>query len=333
MRPHAALSGARPTRMIGRRQVARLAWREYVPQLLTISMWAAIFAAIGHADTARLFAATLMVSAAQMLTRLATAPALKLRVGADRAVRRAAKRLARIVQAAALCVTLVVLASLMWALGQIGQGELAAFVPLIAIGLPARVLRFTDIRTDSPYFRLALAGGGLAMAGLGWAAGWQAVAMGLAFGTREWIAFAVIRFWPKAPHIPSRSVTAPLDWPEIARASVFSARRLITYRLTKVALAMFGPLGNFAARTGRGLNWHNRIEPYLPHRLSGFVLFAIATAAGAAFLAVWSGEPAAMIGAAGLLQLACVATNIASMWRYLPNRDDPRLVIDDDDED
>ena len=319
-------------RMIERRHVARLAWREYVPQLLTITMWAAIFAAIGHADAARLFAATLMVSAAQMLTRLATASALKLRVGADRAVRRAAKRLTRIVQTIALCITLVALASLMWALGEIGQGELAAFLPLIAIGLPARVLRFTDIRTDSPYFRLALAGGGLAMAGLGWAAGWQAVAMGLAFGMREWVAFAVIRFWPKAPHIPRQPVTDPLDWPEIARTSVFSARRLITYRLTKVALAMFGPLGNFAARTGRGLNWHNRIEPYLPHRLSGFVLFAITTAAGAAFLAIWSGKPAAMIAAAGLLQLACVATNIAAMWRYLPNRDDPRLVIDDDDE-
>lgn len=333
MRLPADPSGRHPTRMIECRQVARLAWREYIPQLLTVAMWAVILAAIGHADTARLFAATVIVRAVQMLTRLSTAPALKLRVGADPVVRRAAKRLARTVQGAALCVTVVLLALLMWALGRIGQGELAAFLPLIAIGIPTRVLRFTDIRTDSPYYRLALAGGGLAMAGLGWVAGWQAVAMGLAFGAREWIAFAVIRFWPKAPHIPRRPVTDPLDWPEIARSSVFSARRLITYRVTKVALAMFGPLGNFAARTGRGLNWHNRIEPYLPHRLSGFVLFAIVTAGGAVFLALWSGEPAVMIGAAGLLQLACVATNIALMWRYLPNRDDPRLVIDDDDED
>ncbi|MGI8932403.1 MAG: hypothetical protein ACR2FK_08510 [Sphingomicrobium sp.] len=318
--------------MIERRQVARLAWREYFPLLMTIAMWAVILAAIGHADTARLFAAMVMVRAIQMLTRLSTAPGIKLRVGAERAVRRAAKRLARTVQAIALCVAMVVLVALMWALGRIEQGSLAAFLPLIAIGMPARALRFTDIRTDSPYFRLALAGGGLTMASLGWAAGWQAVAMGLAFGAREWIAYAVIRFWPKAPHVPQRPVTDPLDWPEIARASVISARRLITYRMTKVALAVFGPLGNFAARTGRGLNWHSRIEPHLPHRLPGFILFAMVTAGGAAFLAIWSGEPAAMIGAAGLMQLACIATNIALMWRYLPDRDDPRLVVDEDDD-
>ena len=319
--------------MIGRRQVARLAWREYLPQLLTIAMWAVIVATLGHADTARLFAATLMVRAVQMLTRLSTASTLKLRVGADRVVRRAAKRLARLAQAAALGVGIALLILLMVALGRIGQAELASFLPLIAIGMPARALRYTDIRTDSPYFRLALAGGGLAMAGLGWAAGLQAAAMGLAFGAREWLAYAVIRFWPKAPHVPSHPVTELLDWPEIARASVISARRLITYRLSKVALAMFGPVGNFAARTGRGLNLHNRIEPYLPHRLSGFVLFALGTAGAAVVLATRSGEPAAMIGAAGLLQLACAAANIALMWRYLPDRADPNLVIAEDDED
>ena len=332
MRPHAALSGTCPTRMIERHQVARLAWREYLPQALTIALWATIFAAIGSADTARLFAATVMIRAIQMLTRVSTATPLKLRVGADRQVRIAARRLARIVQVTALAISLVVLVALIWALIRIGQGELAAFLPLIAIGMPVRVLRFSDIRTDSPYYRLAMAGGGLALAGLGWAAGWQAAAMGLAFGAREWIAFAVIRFWPKAAHVPRRRVTDPLDWPEIARATVISARRMITYRLSKVALAMFGPLGNFAARTGRGLNWHNRMEPYLPHRLSGFILFAIVAAGGAGVLAVMSGEPAAMIVAAGLLQLAGASTNIALLWRYLPDRGDPNLVIEDDDD-
>ena len=319
--------------MIKRRQVARLAWREYIPQLMTIAMWAVIVLAIGPADTARLFAATVMVRAIQILTRLSTASTLKLRVGADQAVRLQAKRLVGVIQFAGMIVSLILLALLMWALGRIGQRELAAFLPLIAIGIPARLLRFTDIRTDSPYYRLALAGGGLAMAGLGWALGWQAVAMGLAFGAREWIAYAVIRFWPKAPHVPSHPVTHPLDWTEIARASVISARRLITYRLSKVALAMFGPVGNFAARTGRGLNWHNRIEPYLPHRLSGFVVLATGTGAAAVFVAIWSGEPAAMVGAAGLMQIACAAANIALMWHYLPNRDDPNLVIPDDDDD
>ena len=71
---------------------------------------------------------------------------------------------------------------------------------------------------------------------------------------------------------------------EIARNTAISGRRLLTYRLTKVALTIFGPLGNFAARTGRGLNWHSKIEPYLPHSLTGFILFALGTA-GAGVLA------------------------------------------------
>ena len=315
-----------------RDRVARLAWREYIPQLMTIATWAVIVVAIGTADSARLLAATVIVRALQMLTRVSTAGGLKLRVGADIGVRRAAKRLAQRVQAIALCLAVVLLAALMFALGQIGQGKIAAFLPLIAIGMPARVLRNTDIRTDSPYFRLALSGGGLAMAGLGWAAGWHSVALGLAFGMREWVAYAVIRFWPKAPHVPQRPVTEPLDWPEIARASVISARRLITYRLTKVALGLFGPVGNFAARTGRGLNWHSRIEPFLPHHLWGFVLFGLVTAGAGVFLAARSGEPAAMIAAAAMMQLACVAANIALLWRYLPNRDDPNLIVEEDDD-
>jgi hypothetical protein len=102
--------------------------------------------------------------------------------------------------------------------------------------------------------------------------------------------------------------------------------------LTKVALTIFGPVGNFAARTGRGLNWHGKIEPYLPHRLSGFVLIVAITTGIATFLVVRSGEPAAMVVAAGLMQIAGASANIALLWRYLPDRSDPDLVEDDDDE-
>ena len=318
--------------MIKRERVARLAWREYVPQVMTIATWAVIVVAIGTADSARLLAATVMIRALQMLTRLSTVGGLKLRAGADLAVRRATKRLAQRVQTIALCLAVALLVGLMWGLTQIGQGKIAAFLPLIAIGMPTRVFRYTDVRTDSPYYRLALSGGGLAMAGLAWAAGWHSVALGLAFGMREWVAYAVIRVWPRAPNLPSRPVSEPLDWPEIARASVISARRQITYRLTKVALGLFGPVGNFAARTGRGLNWHSRIEPFLPHHLWGFVLFGLVTAGAGLFLAARSGEPAAMIASAGMMQLACVAANIALLWRYLPNRDDPKLIVEDDDD-
>ena len=300
--------------------------------MLTISLWAIILAAIGHADTARLFAATVTLRAIQMFTRLSTAGSLKARIGAPNTIRKQARRLARLLQLAVLAVNIILIAGLAFALAAIGQDQVAFFLPLVAVGMPARILRYSDVRTDSPYFRLALSSSGLVMAVVGWAAGLGAVGMGLAFGMREWVAFGVIRYWPKAPHVPAHPNVDPLTFAEVARNTAVSARRLLTYRMTKIALTVFGPAGNFAARTGRGLNWHVKIEPYLPHRLSGFMAMIVATAGGAIFLVLRSGEPAAMIGAAGLMQVAGASANIALLWHYLPNRRDPNLKFEDDDD-
>ena len=299
---------------------------------MTIALWAIILAAIGTADTARLFAATVTLRGIQMLTRMATAPSIKVRAGAPPPIQKQARRFARIVQLAVFTANVILITALVSGLTAIGQHEVAFFLPLVAVGMPARILRNSDVRTDSPYFRLALSSGGLAMAAVGWATGLGAIGMGLAFGMREWVAYGVIRYWPKAAHVPRRPIMDPLGFAEIARNTAVSGRRLLTYRITKIALTVFGPLGNFAARTGRGLNWHNKIEPYLPHRLSGFVLMALVTSSGAVFLALRSGEPAAMVGAAGLMQLAGASANIALMWHYLPDRHDPNLRFEDDDD-
>ena len=322
----------RALRAVNPRRLLRLTLREYVPAVATILLWAVILFAIGHADTARLFAATVTLRGVQMLTRLTTAQSIKVRTGAPSAIRRQARRYSRLVQLAVLGANIALIFALVRGLEAIGQHEVAIFLPLIAIGMPARIFRYSDVRTDSPYFRLALSSGGLAMALLGWAAGLGAIGMGLAFGMREWVAYAVIRFWPKAAHVPTRPIVDPLGFAEIGRNTAVSGRRLLTYRITKIALTVFGPVGNFAARTGRGLNWHGKIEPYLPHRLSGFVLLALATAGGALFLALRSGEPAAMVGAAALMQLAGASANIALMWPFLPDRKDPNVVIDEDDD-
>ena len=68
-------------------------------------------------------------------------------------------------------------------------------------------------------------------------------------------------------------------------------------------------------------------------RLSGFILLGLGMAGGAVFLALRSGEPAAMVGAAGLMQVAAASTNIALMWPFLPDRNDPDLIVDEDDDD
>ena len=323
----------RALRAINPPRLLRLSLREYLPALATIGLWAIIVVAIGAADTARLFAATLMLRAVQMLTRMATARSIKARVPAPDAIRRQARRFARILQLVVLGVSILLIAALVLGLQAVGQHEVALFLPLVAVGMPARVLRYSDVRTDSPYFRLALSGGGLVMAAVGWAGGLGAVGMGLAFGMREWVAYGVIRYWPKAPYIPQRPTAAPLAFAEVARDTAISGRRLLTYRISKIALTVFGPAGNFAARTGRGLNWHGKMEPYLPHRLSGFIMIITIAAGGAALLVLRSGEPVAMIAAAALMQIAGASANIAFLWRYLPDRCDSNRAVEDDDDD
>ncbi len=318
--------------MIKRRKLKQLAWREYVPLAGIIAMWAVVVLAIGHADAARLLAATIMVRAIHRLNRLATVPSLKWRIKAPSAIRRQAYRFAFTLQAGNLVLTLVLVVLLAEAMKAIGQHQIAAFLPFIALGLPARNLRQTDIRSVSPYNGLALAIGGLAMVSLGWIAGWQAAAISFAFGAREWIAFATVRFWPRDPQPSKVQINEPLRFEEVARYSAVLGRRLLTYRLTKTLLTVFGPLGNIAARTGRGLNWHRKLEPYVPHHLGGFILFSGAAFAGAVFLAVRSGEPAAMIGAAGLFQIGAVAANVVLLWRWLPAKGAEVIYDDDDDE-
>jgi hypothetical protein len=316
-----------------RRKIEQLAWREYLPLAGTVATWAVVVAAIGHADTARLLAAVAATRAVQQLTKLATQAPLMRRMKAPREIRRQARRLAMTMQCAALAAAMILVALLSEAMKGIGQQQVAAFLPFIALGMPVRYLRFADIRVASPYYRLAMSAGGLVLVLIGWAAGWQAAALGVAFGAREWIAYITLRLWPRIPHEPRYPNNDPLKFAEVARYTAILGRRLLTYRLGKSLLTVFGPIGNFAARTGRGLKLHQKLEPYVPHHLGGFILFTAASFAGAVFLALRSGEPAAMIGAAGLCQVAAAAGNVVMLWRYLPTRDADAIAEDDDDDD
>jgi hypothetical protein len=318
--------------MIKKRRLKQLAWREYLPMGGLIALWAVIVAAIGHADAARLLAAVLLIRSCQLLTRLATTVALRQRMKAPKPVRRQSRRFAFSLQAGSLVTALLLVAALVEAMQAIGQQQIAAYLPYVALGMPARYLRLADIKTGSPYFRLALSGGGLAMALLGWAAGWHAIGMAFAFGAREWIAYAVLRWWPRPPLEPKRQLSEPIRFAEIAQNSAVFGRRLLTYRVTKSLLTVFGPVGNLAARTGRGLNWHLKIEPYLPHHLGGFILFALTAFTAALFFAVRSGEPAAMILAGGLCQIGSAAANVTFFWRWLPPKGEDLREDDFDDE-
>jgi hypothetical protein len=54
----------------------------------------------------------------------------------------------------------LLVALLVEAMKAIGQHQIASFLPFVALGMPARYWRLADIKTASPYFRLALAGSG-----------------------------------------------------------------------------------------------------------------------------------------------------------------------------
>ena len=315
-----------------RKRLKQLAWREYLPLAATASMWAIIVLSIGHADTARLLAAAIMVRAVQLLTKFATQIALKRRIGAPKAIRGQAKRFAFNLQAAALATALVMVVLLAEAMKALGQHQIAAFLPFVALGMPVRYLRFADVRAASPYSRLALAIGGLVTAAIAWAASWPVMLVGLAFGAREWVAYVALRLWPRVSEPPMSKTEEPLHFAEVAQYSAIVGRRLLTYRLTKSLLAVFGPIGNAAARTGRGLNLHTKLEPYLPHHFGGFVLFSLGTLGAAVLTALRSGEPAAMIVAAGLFQVGATSTNVVMLWRYLPEKGEERVPDDDDEE-
>ena len=315
-----------------KKQIKQLAWREYLPLAATATMWAVIILALGHADAARLLATVVMVRAAQYATRIATPTALRRRIGASLSVQQQAKRLAFNLQSTALVMALLAVVLLAEAMKAIEQDQIASFMPFVALGMPARYWRLADVRTASPYFRLALAGSGLCTVALAWALGWPATLIALAFGAREWIAYFVLRWWPREPRAPSEMIDQPLSFSEVARYTVILGRRLLTYRLSKSLLAIFGPLGNAAARTGRGLNWHSRMEPYVPHHLGGFIGLSLFSFGAAVFLALRSGEPAAMILSAGLLQVGGASSNILAFWRWLPQREVELALSDDDDE-
>ncbi len=217
-------------------------------------------------------------------------------------------------------------------LTQLDQPLIATMLALVAIGVPARLIRSIVRRAMTYHIRLYLSAAALVGAGIAFALDAGPLGYALAFGAREWAA-TLASFLVDTEKRKSRSpATEPVTLPEVAKHTVVNSRRLLTYRLTKNILTVFGPFGNFAARTGRGLNLHSRMEPYIPHKKAGFASFAMATTAIAALLVWRSGQPLAMIAAAGMLQLSAVAVNVLLWWRYLPVRDDPTLAIEDDDD-
>lgn len=324
---------AKRARKIGKHAV-RLTAREYLPMILLIVFWAVTALGIGHADAARLLAATVLMRAPLMLSQMTTLGPLRRRAQAPKGVRRQSRRIAWLVQVSVLGSMLVEVLVLYLGLAAAGQWLVAEMLVVLAIGYPARLYRGLDARASSKVFPLFATSAAVIGAAMAWWSGFGPVGFALTFALREWIAIVFVRLFGIGNDAePRQLIDEPLSFAEIARNTVVTSRRRLTYRLTKNILAVFGPFGNFAARTGRGLNLHSRLEPYMPHKRGGFVAFALVAALLAILLTVHSGKPVAMIAGAGAMQLAALALNVLIWWRYLPKRDDGGVLAEDEDDD
>lgn len=315
------------------KQAVRLTGREYIPMAATIGFWAVVALGIGHADAARLLAATVLLRAPLMLCQMTTSAPLRRRYVSDPAVWQRSRKTAAIIQLGVLGAIVVQVALIALILDGIGQDMVASMLPLVALGMPAKLHRQITPRLSSHFARLYIGLATLATGGIAWALGAGPLGFAFAYGMREWLASAALALFPVPIPVPERTSDEPLTFSEVAKSTVVTSRRLMTYRLTKNLLTIFGPFGNFAARTGRGLNLHGRLEPYMPHKRMGFAIFAAAAFVLAVFLMVRSGKPLAMIAGAGAMQLAALSLNVILWWRFLPRRDDDSLVIEDEDDD
>lgn len=314
------------------KRAVHLTGQEYLPMLATIAFWALSAFTIGHADTARLIAVTVILRAVIMLASLSSSGPLRRRLNASHEVLGKSRRNVLLMELGSLGMAAALVAAITMGFETANRSMLALMLPLCALSLPVRSYRGIDPRANPIGLRLAIALGTVIAGGAAWALFPAPAGMALAYGAREWLALILTFLFFTNRLATATPTDEVLKFPEVARNTVVGSRRRLAFRLTKNILAVFGPFGNVAARTGRGLQLDKKLEPYMPHNRTGFTLFALVTGGAATALLMLSSKPVAALVAAAMFQLCAIAMNILILWRYLPKRDDPNLVIVDDDD-
>ncbi|WP_310467263.1 hypothetical protein [Sphingomonas sp.] len=314
-----------------RDMLRRLATREYAPWVGTLLCWLIITLTVGTADAARLLAAGLFVRSLRYLVAPNSNPSLARRTTAPRAILRQAMATALKLEGAALLVGALLLALLVSSFEAMGLTKTAWLCLLVAAGLPARFLYpLVGGRRHFVIARSALTWGGAGLAALAWLSGAGLVGMALALGLREWIALGA-SLWLARRNPDKPAYAQKLHWHEIGGYSYRTARRRFAYRLGKgILTAVLGPVGGFAARTGRGVGLVARIERFAPTSLPLLVLLCAGGTAASLALLAWLPEPSLHIVAATLFRIAVASGSILLWWRF---RDVPVGRDDEDEED
>jgi hypothetical protein len=197
------------------------------------------------------------------------------------------------------------------------------------LGLPVRHFGAAASGRRAGVFRAALSWSGLILAigALAGDLGWIGFALVLAI--REWVALAVSLI-PALRRSADPNVTpveTPLTWREVVAITGRKARHRLAYRIGKSVLGIFGPFGNIAARTARGMGAHRRVAP---NSIVPVAAVAVGATAAGLIVPVVLAKPATLLISATLLRVAAAAGNVLLWWRFadqLPDDDD------DDDED
>lgn len=283
--------------------------------------WFLLGLAFGHANVVRLIAANAFVQAVRHLCTVETLQTLSRRSHWERRAFREARRAALRIDLLSVAAVVVVTAALVALLVYRGLGDLAGMVAIASVGTLSRTPTGLLVarRDRSLSWRLGSTGGFVAGSAVLLAVGshWAALAA-VALVVRDW--GGLIATWLFAPkRQPSRDpCTTPLTFAEVADKTEASARQRLSYRLMSAVFGfILGPLGNFAARTGRGVGrLDRRIARWVPRHRPGFVLFTLITAGTAFFFLFISHEPSTVLGAGAFCRLAASGGAVLIWWKY-----------------
>lgn len=282
-------------------------------------MWVLLGVHLGHADAVRLLAANAFLTSARSVATLEAMQVLASRTGTATAIRKASRRLAWRIDLASFVGAALLLALLCLFLWWRQMEEAALMVALVALGLPARHPGSLLVAWKNRAVIWNLGGGvvGLAAAAAVYFAGGGIIGAALAIAARDWGGLAATALFAPGRRPADPLPEAPLAFADFASRTEASSRRRLTYRIGKSALvAMFGPFGNFIARTGRGAQLDRKVARFVPRHRGGMAVLTTGTFWPSVGLLLASREPAALLGAAALMRIAASSGSALLWWNY-----------------
>jgi len=314
------LSSMLPTRSTALQTAHRLATREYVPMAGWLLSWFLLGLAVGHANVVRLIAVNAFVQAIRHLCTVETLAALSRRSHWEKRAYRAARRVALRIDLLSVAAVVIVAAGLVTLLIYRGFDDLATMVTIAALGILSRnPFGLLVARRDrSLSWRLGSTAAFVGASAMVFALGLHWTAAAAALAIRDW--GGMIATWLFAPmrQPSSQPFDRPLTFAEVAERTEASARQRLSYRLMSALFGFaLGPLGNFAARTGRGVGrLDRRIAGWVPRHRPGFILFTLITGGTAAVFLFVSREPSTVLGAGAFSRLAASGAAVLLWWNY-----------------